>query len=178
MRLLDISNNKLRQVPREVVTAMPALEILKMNTNFIKELPLELFAKGKRLIHISASNNLLTTVPELSSAEDDGEVVEDDDDFERLFPSSEKALNSSREGIQSLESEIFTNVCNLEYFDISVNKLKDIAYTFAGGVPRLKALHVKTNDFTTLPTSLCLLTELQEFSLDWYQYTIPSLPGL
>ncbi|KAL4448717.1 hypothetical protein ABPG74_012806 [Tetrahymena malaccensis] len=73
------------------------------------------------------------------------------------------SIPSSFEGLQSL---ILLNISKnfLDPFPQEICKLKNLVI-----------LHIQNNYFISLPLELALLENLQEFSIEWFKYTFPSM---
>lgn len=141
---IDLSNNKINQIPPEIVQLLD-LGSLRMANNKLTDLPDELFLL-KSLKLLDLTHNSLTVIPEsICNAEG---LVE---------------LNVSDNQLKSLPMGL--SACrHLEKIDASQNFISSLPVDFSA-LRKLKFLNLSQNKLTAIPQSIGKLTELDQLLL-------------
>ncbi|PWA85833.1 leucine-rich repeat domain, L domain-like protein [Artemisia annua] len=145
VRTLDLTHNKLVDVPEEISKLMNMQRLILAN-NMIGRLPMNI-GKLQSLKLIMLDGNQLTTLPD-----EVGQLVR----LERLSISG-NLLTSLPETIGSLR--------NLLLLNVSHNKLKSLPES-VGSCFSLEELQANENSIEELPTSVCSLIHLKSLCLD------------
>ncbi|XP_019053315.1 PREDICTED: LRR repeats and ubiquitin-like domain-containing protein At2g30105 isoform X2 [Nelumbo nucifera] len=180
-RVLDISNNSIREIPVKI-SALSSLQKLLLNANDILDeyISWEGITSLKSLTVLSLSQNYLTTLPSSLGALTS---------LRQLFIANNKlaslpdeigllvhlqVLKASKNRLSSIPSCI-GNCKDLIEVDLSSNLLVELPETF-GNLQKLKALHLSNNGLKSLPSTLFkMCSELATLDLHNTEITIDLL---
>ncbi|XP_076665661.1 podocan-like protein 1 [Andrena cerasifolii] len=143
---LDLSHNKIHQLPQSTFQYMQSLEALSISHNELATLPdIGHLTKLRRL---SLSHN---SIDALSVAYP-------------ILPSSLQILSLRGNRIRSIDSDFFQHL-ELEELDLSVNMLRSLPRGWDKGMKELRYLNLKSNQFASIGdmmvSSLLSLNELR-----------------
>jgi Leucine-rich repeat (LRR) protein len=105
---LTLRNNKISYI--QVESLPKALEILNLDNNQLREIPVEVFNKMRNLQELTLSHNHLYTIPDISQ-------------MTKL-----KLVDFSYNGITSVSKTTFRNQTRLHFVDLSNNKISKASF--------------------------------------------------
>lgn len=159
VRVLDISNNSIREVPAKI-GSLSSIQKLLANANDILDdsISWEVVKSFKSLTVLSLSQNHLTTLPSAVGALTllqqlhvaNNKLTSLPDEIGHLHQLQILKANNNR--ISSLPSSI-GNCCSLVEVDFSSNLLVELPETL-GNLQNLKTLHLSNNGLRSLPSTL------------------------
>lgn len=150
---LDLRDNQISHLENNVISILTHLRSLDLRNNKL-EILTEKISCLKHLKVLKLDHNLLTVLPH------------------ELFKLPLKSLTLSDNSLFSLPGQI-GELNQLESLSIAENQIKSLPVGL-GNLVSLKILHLHGNEFSDLPCSLSYLSNLEEISLEWFRYLIPS----
>jgi ankyrin repeat protein len=152
---LDLRNNHLKHL-NSTLSSLTHLRSLDLRYNYLEILTEEISS----LVHLKVlriDNNYLISLP-----------------LELFSLVSLTILTVNRNSLYSLPVQI-QNLANLLSLIVSSNNLTSLPAQICS-LKKLKTLCIHGNDFTSIPSGIHELSDLVEFSLEWFRYSIPPLP--
>ena len=133
LRYLKIIHNEL-EVQTPVCGALKRLETLKMRKNEIVSIPDEFFHECVQIYSVNYKSNQLTSAKWISS----------------LPPTVTEILISNNQISGSIQSQWFTNLRNLQIFELSSNQVDSFDFASLSYLPALETLDLINNQITFL----------------------------
>ena len=154
---LDLSTNHLKDLDEDLLAGNPLLTELVLKENLISVLPEFLFHSNAKLQKLELQGNLnLMLLPGLL--------------FEKTPFLSHLNLNNCNLTDSSLDPKLFTFTPELDYLDLSRNKLKEIKAYWFKNLAALKTLRLSHNRIVAIkPGSFSSLHSLHYLHLDHNQ---------
>jgi Leucine-rich repeat (LRR) protein len=149
LKLLNLSNNKLINIPKGFFDKLTELEVLDLGYNQLNTLPYECFDGLNALVTLNLSGNQISTLPKCITA-----------------LTSLVSLYLAKNELTILQNECFDGLNALEDLDLSSNQLKTLPDKGFTMLPALEALHLSDNQISTLPKCFTELTSLIWLCLD------------
>jgi len=157
VRVLDLSNNKIRVVPTEAFIYFSQLQELNLSLNKIQTLPANVFRYLSQLNCLSLGFNQITVLPE--------------DIF--LYLSQLEILNLSCNNITIVPENIFAQLSNLKRLNLGDNELQVLPENIFKNLTQLKILELQGNQLRVFPKALCadLNILLLDIARNWFKET-------
>ncbi|XP_067123973.1 platelet glycoprotein V-like [Centruroides vittatus] len=130
---LDLSNNKISDLPENVFSSLIYLRLLNLSHNVIHTLRSNIFKNLTSLISLDLSENNLTEIPE---------------DLFSWMPLV--SLSLSKNKITSFPKKIFVNLKHLHELDLSYNNLMELSPQWLRPLTNLQAISIAYNKLTTI----------------------------
>ncbi len=157
VRLLDLSENEIADLPVAFFALLPLLESLSLQYNRLSILHCDI-SRLSNLTVLRLDQNSLTCLPTSIG------------DMKKL-----NFLSVSRNKLATLPSSLCgLNEC-LRTLNVSENGIQMLPLDL-GSLTALQELYIYHNNLVSIPTSLWRLTHLDGFSLEWFRYASPPLP--
>lgn len=118
--------------------------------------------KFPRITHLNLENNKIFS-------------IDYDFFYSKVIPYL-RILNLNRNHIEKIKDKFYLNSENLEELRVSSNQIGEISPLIVN-LKKLRVLHIQSNAFTQLPQEFLDLN-LEEFSLDWFDYLDPPHPRI
>ncbi|EDW35147.1 GL24767 [Drosophila persimilis] len=134
LRLLNLSQNRLAELPRNIFEGGVQLERLYLSKNRLSVLPFQLFQTARDLQMLDLSDNRLLSFPDNFFARN-GQL---------------KQLHLQRNQLRSLGRHSLYNLRELRQLDLSQNSLTSIDRKAFESLGQLLALNISGNNLTTL----------------------------
>nr|XP_033332768.1 PH domain leucine-rich repeat-containing protein phosphatase 2-like [Megalopta genalis] len=142
-----------------------SLKVLDLSENYLKEVPENLFVNAKRLDILSLSNNLITTVPDIKGLSFLTKLSLSHNSVNRvenLISSSLEVLNLNHNEISLIIEATFSGLPSLKVLDLSENQLESLPFEWAYGLHKLESLNLDSNKFATFADiSVASVTDLR-----------------
>lgn len=167
LRLLDLSGNLLRVVPKNAFRTMTRLQWLYLHDNSIDIIELRSMSALSKIEHINMRNNRLRSL-------------------ENWMPNSKELSDINLQGnlIETLNPDFLKNSANLKTLQLSNNKISEIeSRTFANN-RKLQELNLSNNLLNQFPEAFENLQELKFLDIshnnirDLQPFALSSLPSL
>ncbi|KAM0679485.1 hypothetical protein GINT2_002328 [Glugoides intestinalis] len=149
LEYLNLSKNKLTELPSCVFDGLVNLKSLRLEDNNIKELQPNLFNNLQKLKSLNLSSNKLTEIPEGILSE----------------LGSLQELDLSKNEIKSFPIGFFTGLTNLNFLSLSHNKLTEIPPSIIS-LTNLQTLWISSNNLTSVPKEIGNMSKLRYLYLD------------
>lgn len=147
---LDLSGNKINELPADLLKTATGLESLYMQNNLIYDIPENFFANSSNLKYLYMSTNMITGIEK--------------GDMDGLDSVSEIDFGTNR--IVNVESGAFSGLENLTSLAFSGNNLESLPDDFASNLPNLSMLFIDSNELTKIPNCVSDMTMLSSFYAD------------
>ncbi|SPP82049.1 uncharacterized protein LOC117584353 isoform X1 [Drosophila guanche] len=134
LRLLNLSQNRLAELPRNIFEGGVQLERLYLSNNQLSVLPFQLFQTARDLQKLDLSDNRLLSFPDNFFARN-GQL---------------RQLHLQRNQLKSLGKHSLYNLRELRQLDLSQNNLASIDRKAFESLGQLLALNISGNNLTTL----------------------------
>ena len=157
--LVDLQNNDLVEIEANFCQNLPNLLELDLRNNKISNVSEHIKALMNLKVLRLDNNQLKVLVPEVGQL--------------RML----EELSISGNKLVEIPSSIGINLTFLQALNVSDNQIKALPETL-GLNSKLKSLIIHSNDFMAFPCTFLHLTELEEFSLEWFLYAKPPKPKL
>lgn len=174
LHTLDLTENKLSELPADVFSHAP-LSSLVLKNNQIEKVDAKWFPNDSNLTWLDVSGNLLTGIPasllqKLSQLEN----LDVSNNRVDLIPSNVlspltklERLNLQDNKLASLDAATFQGTSKVSYLFLSRNKLTTLPQDLFQGLTQLKVLSLDDNQLRHIPTGLLdPLTSLDDEGLD------------
>ncbi|XP_018336498.1 protein artichoke-like [Agrilus planipennis] len=158
LKTLDLTMNRLQEIPPAILESLPQLKRLLVGKNEISHLEGSTFKGIAKLHHLDLSKNRIS-------------VIESDTFVE--LPDM-KELKIRENNLDTLKVEVIRAMPNLKLLDISKNKLKEILPNVFEKTRAIEVLKASHNLLTDLPASMFGLKLLQIIDLSYNQLRIIS----
>lgn len=147
---LNLSGNKINELPADLLKTATGLESLYMQNNLIYDIPENFFANSSNLKYLYMSTNMITGIEK--------------GDMDGLDSVSEIDFGTNR--IVNVESGAFSGLENLTSLAFSGNNLESLPDDFASNLPNLSMLFIDSNELTKIPNCVSDMTMLSSFYAD------------
>ncbi|XP_036326494.1 protein artichoke-like [Rhagoletis pomonella] len=155
LRMLDLSVNRLEQLPKYGFQGMPQLRVLSLANNRLRSLDDTAFIGAARLELLHLQDNGLTYI-----------------DDRALLPLSElRNLNLQGNKLDSITDNMFSNNSRLEQLDLSRNLIRTIAPAAFEAQRSLEYLDLSSNALSDMSVSLSNLVNLHDIDLSYNHIT-------
>ncbi|KAM0679562.1 hypothetical protein GINT2_002191 [Glugoides intestinalis] len=154
LEYLNLSKNKLTELPSCVFDGLVNLKSLRLEDNNIKELQPNIFNNLQKLEYLWLYSNKLTEFPEGILSE----------------LRSLQELDLSKNEIKSFPIGFFTGLTNLNFLSLSNNKLTEIPPSILS-LTNLQTLWISSNNLTSVPKEIGNISRLRGLSLDYNSIT-------
>uniref|UniRef100_A0A1A9W4E0 LRRCT domain-containing protein n=1 Tax=Glossina brevipalpis TaxID=37001 RepID=A0A1A9W4E0_9MUSC len=155
LRMLDLSLNRLEQLPKYGFQALPQLRVLSMANNRLHAVSDTAFTGSYRLELLHLQENQLSLIDERA-----------------FLPLSQlRNLNLRSNKLQAITDNLFSNNTKLEQLDLSHNAIRTIATTAFESQRSLEYLDISFNSLSDVSISLSNLVNLRSIDLSYNQIT-------
>lgn len=166
LTFLEISNNSIASLPENLFINQTELKYLNLTENGLKSLPNGIFKHTKKLCWLDLSHNQLKTIQpgtfdvliDLNGLNLSYNQLNFDDfnDLESPFKNlaALKSLNLAGNGLISLPNQTFNNMQQLEWLDLSGNRLEHIQADLLDCLINLKHFNLSSNKLSTFSNHL------------------------
>ncbi|KAL9911378.1 artichoke isoform 1-T4 [Glossina fuscipes fuscipes] len=155
LRMLDLSLNRLEQLPKYGFQALPQLRVLSMANNRLRAVSDTAFIGSFRLELLHLQENQLSLIDERA-----------------FLPLSQlRNLNLRSNKLQAITDNLFSNNTKLEQLDLSHNAIRTIATTAFESQRSLEYLDMSFNSLSDVSISLSNLVNLRSVDLSYNQIT-------
>ncbi|XP_012155741.1 protein artichoke [Ceratitis capitata] len=155
LRMLDLSVNRLEQLPKYGFQGMPQLRVLSLANNRLRSLDDTAFIGATRLELLHLQDNGLTHIDERT-----------------LLPLAElRNFNLQGNKLESITDNLFSNNSRLEQLDLSRNMIRTIAPSAFESQRSLEYLDLSSNALSDISVSLSNLVNLHDIDLSYNQIT-------
>ncbi|XP_054733079.1 protein artichoke [Anastrepha obliqua] len=155
LRMLDLSVNRLEQLPKYGFQGMPQLRVLSLANNRLRSLDDTAFIGAARLELLHLQDNGLTHI----------------DDRAFLSLAELRNLNLQGNKLDSITDNMFSNNSRLEQLDLSRNLIRTIAPAAFEAQRSLEYLDLSSNALSDISVSLSNLANLHDIDLSYNQIT-------
>ena len=147
---LDLSNNKIKEIPEGFLDGKTALENFYIEANYVKDIPAGLFKDTVNLNWITFSGNELNSI--------------DKEDFAGLKNLTILDLTSNE--INTIEADAFNDLVKVEQLGLGTNNLSSLpADLLTPMANTLYMLSLYENSFTQIPKAVEKVAALQDLSV-------------
>ncbi|XP_063228260.1 immunoglobulin domain and leucine-rich repeat-containing protein 2-like [Bacillus rossius redtenbacheri] len=150
LKMLDLSNNSLGELPRNLLRDLGNLQYLSLGSNHIDNIPSELFHSQKKLLQLNLSDTPIQNLP--------NNVFLQCSKLETLILDNTK--------LQTLPNAIFKGLQYLRFLsareNIYLNKMEDFIFS---DTKNLEHIDVSSSNMSVLPASLSKLTKVNELHI-------------
>ncbi|XP_049313186.1 protein artichoke [Bactrocera dorsalis] len=155
LRMLDLSVNRLEQLPKYSFQSMPQLRVLSLANNRLRSLDDTAFIGATRLELLHLQDNGLSHLDERT-----------------FLPLAElRNLNLQGNKLESVTDNLFSNNSRLEQLDLSRNIIRTIAPSAFEAQRSLEYLDLSSNALSDMSVSLSSLVNLHDIDLSYNQIT-------
>ena len=146
---LDLSNNKIKEIPAGLLDGKTALESFYIEGNYVKDIPADLFKDATNLDWVTFSGNKLTSIEK--------------DDFAGLKNLTILDLTSNE--ISSIEAGAFTDLTQLNDLGLGTNNLSSLPEDLLTPMANtLETISLYENEFTQIPETIQKVKSLKGIS--------------
>uniref|UniRef100_A0A0A1XQJ5 Chaoptin n=1 Tax=Zeugodacus cucurbitae TaxID=28588 RepID=A0A0A1XQJ5_ZEUCU len=155
LRMLDLSVNRLEQLPKYSFQGIPQLRVLSLANNRLRSLDDTAFIGATRLELLHLQDNGLSHLDERT-----------------FLPLAElRNLNLQGNKLESVTDNLFSNNSRLEQLDLSRNLIRTIAPSAFEAQRSLEYLDLSSNVLSDMSVSLSSLVNLHDIDLSYNQIT-------
>lgn len=171
LHTLDLTENKLSELPMDVFSHAP-LSSLVLKNNQIEKVEAKWFPNNSNLTWLDMSGNLLTSIPasflqKLPQLENLDVSNNRLDRIQSNVLTKLERLNLQDNKLASLDAATFQSTSNIIYLFLSRNQLSKLPQDLFQGLTQLKVLSLDDNQLRHIPTGLLdPLTSLDDEGLD------------
>lgn len=147
---LDLSGNKIKEIPEGLLDGKTALENFYIESNYVKEIPEGLFKDTSNINWISFAGNGLTSIKK--------------EDFAGLKNLTILDLTSNK--IETIAEDAFHDLVKVEQLGLGTNNLSSLSEDLLTPMANtLYMLSLYENNFTQIPSTIEKATALQDLSV-------------
>ncbi|XP_045472091.1 protein artichoke-like [Harmonia axyridis] len=175
MMVLDMSRNRIKNLPVEAFSKLEHLTDLRLSNNFIRELRLSTFSRLKnlRILYLDHNDidevetNTFQSLPSLEMIKLDNNKLSKIPSYTLNNLTMLQVAEFQSNNLEILASDAFNLVPNLLFLNISRNNLRSIEDSGLRNVPSLEVLDLSSNLIRRIePGSFRLMEWLVEIKLD------------